>query len=214
LRERIFDWPIGYVVVHQDIIGRNAPTTQEIIGYLNWLDDLLCPLWVEGDTVVYRTAAHPDGCSGRVPPEVAPGEYEIDIGTPGDERYTGWGWHWPESVFDVTLRWTGAYPQTQFYADLPPGDYTVTISTQAFFEPRAVQLHVNDVLLGDPVNVEQDVLQNMTFNLPADLVGNGKHLTFTLDYDAVVVPVGVGQSADERALAIAVDRIRFERKQG
>ena len=212
LRERIVDWPIGYIIVHQDIIGRIGPTAQEIIGYFNSLDDLLCPVWVEGDAVVYRTAAHPDGCPGRIPEEIEPNVFAIDSGTSGDERYIGAGWHWPESVFDVTLRWTGAASQTQFYADLPPDDYTVTITAQAFWETRELQLLVNAAPLGDPVSVEKDGLQNLTFDLPADRVGDGKHLTFTLAYDAAVVPVEVGQSADERPLAIAVDRIQFERQ--
>lgn len=212
LRQRIFDWPIGYIVIHQNIIGRYGPTLQEIIGYFNSLDDLLCPVFIEGDAVVYRTAAHPAGCPPRTPPEVAPGTYEIDIGSPGDERFIGWGWHRQENVFDVTIRWTGQYPQTQLYVDLPPASYEITLSAQAFWEARQMRLLANGIPLGNPVQVETDNLQLFTFDLPAEVVGNGKHVNITLDYDGVVVPKDVGQSADGRPLAISVDRIRFRQR--
>src|SRR5690606_17385445 len=83
LERIIFDWPVGYIIVHQDLIGREGPTVQEVIGWLNAQADLLCPVWVEGDAVVYRTAWHPDGCPPRTPPEVEPGVYQIDVGSPG-----------------------------------------------------------------------------------------------------------------------------------
>ena len=70
LRQRINNWPIGYIVVHQDLIGRQAGANQEIIGYFNSLTDLLCPRWIERDAVVYETiwrAGAP--CDGRTPTE-------------------------------------------------------------------------------------------------------------------------------------------------
>jgi hypothetical protein len=211
LRQRIFEWPIGYIVIHQDIIGRNGPTVQEIIGYFNALADLLCPAFIEGDAIIYRTAAHPDGCPPRTPPETQPGVLEIDTGTPGDERFLGWGWHRQESIFDTTIRWTGEYPQARVYVDLTPGAYEVTLSAQAFWEPRVLRVLANDSLLGSSVEVQTESLQLFTFDLPAEVVGDGKHVTISLDYDDVVVPDDVGQSADERPLAISVDFIRFRR---
>jgi hypothetical protein len=220
LRQIINDWPLGYIVVHQDMIGRNGPTTQEIIGYLNGLPDLVCPMWVERDVVVYRTVWHPDGCPPRTPPEAEPGVYHIDIGSEGDERFIGWGWHWPEIVGGATTwRWLGEYPQTQLYVDLPPGAYTIRLAAQAFWEARQVRLMVNDVML-DGVCADEaclvptvvpDSLQTFSYRLPADLVGEGRHLTLTLDYDGVIVPNEVGQSADERKLAVAVDWVEFDR---
>ncbi|MEZ4670934.1 MAG: hypothetical protein R3E39_23775 [Anaerolineae bacterium] len=222
LRQIITDWPVGYIVVHQDMIGRNGPTTQEIIGYLNSLPDLVCPMWVEGDVVVYRTTWHPDGCPPRTPPEAAPGVYHVDIGSQGDERFIGWGWHWPEIVGGATTwRWTGEYPQTKLYVDLPPGAYTVTLAAQSFWEARQLSLKVNDVLLAcrggacsaptENITVLPDSLQTLSFTLPAEVVGQGQHLMLTLDYDSVIVPKEVGQSADERKLAVAVDWVEFRR---
>ncbi len=210
LREQIYDWPIGYIVVHQDLIGRAGPTTQEIIGYFNSLPDLLCPVWVEGEAVVYRTAWHPDGCPPRTPPETAPGVYTLDIGAAGDERFIGWGWHWPEDVGGVAWRWTGEYPQARLYADLPPGAYTLTLAMQAFWEPRRVAVRVNGADVG-AADVPVGALGAFTFDVPAEAVGAGRHVEIVLDYDAVVVPAEVGQSADPRRLAVAVDSARFER---
>ena len=212
LRDHIFKWPIGYVVIHTDLIGRDSSTVEEIIGYFNSLDDLLCPYTVEGDAVVYRTRWHPDGCAPRTPPQTAPDVYTIDIGSPGDEAYIGWGWHYQEQVSGLTLRWAGAYPQTQVYVDLPPNAYTVTLSAQAFHEPRQLRLLVNDVPLSAPVSVTVDALHDYSFKIPAAVVGDGKHLKLTLDYDATVAPADIGQGSDTRKLAVAVDWIRFTAK--
>jgi hypothetical protein len=208
-RERIFDWKIGYVVVHQDWIGRDTVTNQEVLGYLNSLRDLLCPIAVQGDAVFYRTAWHPDGCPARTPPETSAGVYALDIGSSGDEAYIGWGWHYAEGVSGITLRWAGEYPQTQVYVALPPATYTVTVAAQAFYEPRQLRLLVNGRALGEAQTVTVDGLHEYSFALPADVTGDGKGVTLTLDYDAVVTPADVGQGGDTRKLAVAVDWIRW-----
>lgn len=210
LRERIFEWPIGYVVIHLDLIESHGPTQQELIGYFNQLDDLLCPYTIEGDAVVYRTRWHPDGCPPRTPPQDGDGAYVVDVGSPDDLRYIGWGWHRPEAIFDVTLRWAGEYPQADVYVDLPPGGYALTVTAQAFWEPRELRLLVNDQPVGEPVTVIVDGLQNFSFAIPADLIGDGQHVRVALLYDGVLVPVEIGQSADERRLSVAVDRLRFQ----
>jgi len=81
---------------------------------------------------------------------------------------------------------------------------------QAFWEGRQVRLLVNEVPLGEMQPVAPDNLQTLTFALPAEVVGDGQHLTLTLDYDGWIVPAEVGQSADPRKLAIAVDWVRFQ----
>jgi hypothetical protein len=218
LRQRIYSWPIGYIVIHQDSIGLSAPTNQEIIGYFNTLNDLLCPVWVEGEAVVYRTAWHPDGCPPRTPPEVESGVYEIDVGSSGDERYIGWGWHWQETISGITIRWTGEYPQTKVYADLPPGAYEVSLSAQAYAQTRTLRLLVNDTPLEGQQQVTTDSLHTYTFQIPASAIGDtaavggSNHVTLTLDYDGWVVPADSGQSGDSRKLAIMVDWIRFARQ--
>lgn len=208
LRERIFDDPIGYIVIHQDLVGRFTPTNQEIIGYFNTLPDLLCPVWVEADAVAYRTAWHPDGCPGRTPPQTAPGVYTIDIGSPGDERYIGWGWHWHESVAGLTLRWSGEYPETRLYLDLPPGAYALSFAAQAFWAERAVTVRVNGESVG-AVTVTTGSLASFAVSVPAAVIGDGRHVEVVFAYDAVVVPADVGQSDDPRKLAIAVDWVAF-----
>jgi hypothetical protein len=216
LRDRIFNWPIGYIVVHQDAIGLNSSTIQEIVGYFNSLPDLLCPYTVENYAVVYRTTWHPDGCLPRTPPEVAPGVYQIDIGTTGDERYIGWGWHYPESIFDVTLRWMGEYPQTLLYVDLPPSAYDLSLSAQAFMQPRKLQVFVNEkpvqtIDQQGRVAVPVEGLTPFTFHVPAEAIGNGKHVTIKLVYDGWTVPAQTGSGGDQRKLAVAVDWVRFTR---
>jgi hypothetical protein len=208
LRDHIFNYPIGYIVIHQDYIGRNTPTIQEIVGYFNSLPDLLCPYTVEGEVIVYRTAWHPDGCADRTPPQLDSGAYQIDIGTAGDEFFIGWGWHWQERVAGLTLRWTGEYPQADVYLDLPPQSYTLTFAAQAFYETRSVQVLVDGVTVGEPLEISTDTLHEYSVAIPSDVVGDGQHLTLTLSYDGIVSPADVGQG-DPRRLAIAVDWLRF-----
>jgi hypothetical protein len=224
LEERIESYPIGYIVLHTDLIGQNTNTIQEIVGYFNQLDDLLCFYTVEADAIVYRTHWHPDDdCrfSDRTPPEIEPGVYQVDIGTPGDERYLGWGYHWPEQVAGLTLRWTGAVvaadpPENRLtadiYLDLPPAEYDLTVSMQAFWEGRQISLEVNGLAVGDPVEVGTGGLGEYTWRIPEEVIGDGQYLQVTLRYDAVTVPVAVGQSADERRLAVAVDWLRFAQR--
>jgi hypothetical protein len=215
LRQRIADWPIGYIVVHQDLIGRDGPTNQEIIGWFNSLDELLCPVWIEADAVVYRTAWHPDGCPPRTPPEVEPGVYQIDIGSEGDERFIGWGWHRQEIVGGATTwRWAGEHPETKLYVDLPPGDYEITLAAQAYYEPRQLQLLTNDTPLGDGLTVGIDSLQTLTFPPVGTRysMSGANHLTIALQYDAAITPQDTGQGGDTRKLALAVDWIRFTRQ--
>ena len=210
MKQRIFDYPIGYFVIHRDRIGGvGSVTDQEVLGYFNSLRDLVCPLWIEGDAIVYRTMWHPDGCQARIPPQDASGSYVIDVGSTDDLHYIGWGWHQAEDISGITLRWTGEYPQTQVYFDLPPGGYSLTISAQSFYEPRRLRALINGQQVGDPVTVTVDALHPYTFPIPANLIGDGQHLDLTLDYDATVVPALVGQGSDTRKLAVAVDTITF-----
>jgi hypothetical protein len=212
MRERIFGWPIGYFVIHANWIGRSGPTLQEIVGYFNSLPDLLCPPLVEGDAILYRTRWHPDGCTSRTPPQVEPGVYLIDIGSPGDEAYIGWGWYEQETIAGLTLRWAGQYPQTQVYLDLPPGDYQLMLNAQAYTEPRRLRLLVNGQPLLESVTVSPDGLRPYIFSVPAALVGDGVHVTLSLDYDGWLVPADLTGSADPRKLAVAIDWLEFTRQ--
>jgi len=210
LTERINDIPIGYIVIHQNYMNRSASTIQEIVGYFNQLDDLLCFYTVEGDAIVYRTRWHPDGCPDRSPVSDSGGRtFWIDIGTAGDERHIGWGYHPSETVAGITWRWTGEYPQTDTYVDLVPRDYNLSITMQAFAEPRRVGLLVNDVPVGETVEVTAETLHPYTWSIPAGALGDGHHVKLTLAYDATIVPAEIGQGGDQRRLAVAVDLFTF-----
>lgn len=209
MQERISGWPIGYFVIHTQFIPGPGPTLQEIVGFFNSQDDLVCPYAIERDAIVYRTAWHPDGCPARTPPETAPGVYEIDMGVAGDERFIGWGWHWQEDIGATRWRWTGEYPTSKLYVDLPPGEYQLELAAQAFWEPRSLRIAVNGQRLDETVTVVPDTLDVYTYTIPADVIGDGQHVEVELIYDGTIIPAEIGQSADPRKLAIAVDWIRF-----
>jgi hypothetical protein len=212
LQERIFDWHIGYIVVHRDLIGRDSSTVQEILGFFNAQDDLLCPYTVEGDAIVYRTRWHPDGCPPRTPTQTALGVFTLDIGTPGDEGFLGSSWYYPENIFGTTLRWIGMEAQNQLYLDLPLGAYQLTLSAQAYQQPRSLRLLVNDSVLENTVTVTEDALHEYTFDIPEQMLGDGKNVKLTLQYDTWSVPAEIGQGSDTRKLSIALDWLRFTRQ--
>jgi len=208
MRERIDAWQIGYFVMHRDLIGVQAPAVQEIIGFFNQLDDLVCPFAVEGDAVVYRTTWHPDGCPPRTPPSEADGTYSVDVGAADDVRHLGWGWHYAEDIFGTTLRWAGDRPTAEVYIDLPPGAYTIEIIAQAYATPRVLTVSVNGTTLDESALVTVDSLRSYRFVVGADRIGDGVHSTLTITYDDWIIPADSG-GGDQRRLAIAVDAIRF-----
>lgn len=170
----------------------------------------MCPVWVEGDAVVYRTTWHPSGCPPRTPSQTPDGAYVIDIGAPEDVRYLGQGWHAPETVAGVTLRWAGAASQADLYLDLPPDPYRVTISAQSYTETRTVRLLVNGVETGEPLTIAPDALNAYTVDMPQAALGDGRHVRLTLAYDAALSPSAISESADSRLLALAVERLTLQ----
>jgi len=208
LSARINDYPIGYILIHSRLFEPNTPVLGEMLGFFNAQDDLLCPPVTERDLIVYRTRWHPDGCSPRTPPESEPGVYIIDIGA-DDNVYLGDGWHWRENIFDLTMRWAGETARADLYIDLPPGDYEVTFNAQAFWQARQLMLLVNDQALGEPVTVMPNVFQTFTFEVPAEFIGDERHITLSFAYDDVIIPAQIGQSADPRALSVMIDTVQF-----
>jgi len=211
LRRIITEYPVGYIVIHQDMIdiGRYHPTLQEIFGFLNSHPDLVCPVFLEHDTVVYRTTWHPDGCPERIPP-MSDGAYVVDIGATNDPFFIGMGFHNPESVAGISVRWTGAQPETKLYVDLPPigEDYTMSLVAQSFHQDNMTQIWLNDHFLGEYL-ISTAGLSTTHITLPAEWVGDGKQLTITLDYDSAISPADLGMNNDTRPLALMIDLIQF-----
>jgi hypothetical protein len=169
---------------------------------------LLCSSYVEGDAVAFRTAWHPDGCPPRTPPETESGVYRIDMGDTGDERFIGWGWYWQEAVPGLRVRWAGAYPEALIYVDLPPDNYKLTIATQTFNRDRELEILVNGVSVGTQT-VQVARLQTLEYEIPADLIGDGQHVTVTFAYKSADAPADIGVGGDTRTLSIMVDWIQF-----
>ena len=208
LRRIIPEWPVGYVVVHQDVIGRETVANQEILGFLNGLPDLLCPLWREGDALAYRTTWHPDGCPPRVPAEVEPGVYEIDLGAPDDVSFIGAGWSWAEALPGVTARWAVAESAAHLHLDLPPGCYELALGAQSFEQARTLRVAANGAALGEAL-IAPDSLATYTFTLPAAVLDDGRAVHIALAYDAPGQTPAEADPDAARALAVLVDAARF-----
>jgi len=82
-------------------------------------------------------------------------------------------------------------------------------NAQSFWEARTLTVMLDDAVMGDPMTITPDSFQSFSVELSADAIGDGIHNRIRFVYDAAVVPVEVGQSADERALAVMIDRIEF-----
>jgi hypothetical protein len=214
LRDHIFNYPIGYFVIHRRFIdpGRFPTVIDEITTYFNALPDLLCPYTVENDAIVYRTRWHPDGCAQAwALPEVEPGVYLLDIGAPDDVFHIGAGWHWQENVAGLSARWMGAAPQTPIYVELPPASYEMTFTAQSYLEARQVQILVNGAAVGESLTILPTSLQTYRVTIPAELVAAGERMTVSFAYDNALVPAQIGQGGDTRALALLVDSVTFRR---
>lgn len=164
---------------------------------------LVCPVWIEGDAVAYRTAAHPDwdDCPQRVPKDGL-----IDIGALDDVRFIGRGWHYPENIVGITARWTGAEPTARLYLRLAERRaYRVTLMAQAFEQARQLSLSANGMTLGS-AEIRPESLAEYTFILPAEaLTSEDGYLELMLAYDL--------EGQDERLrrkLGVLVDWLRFE----
>jgi hypothetical protein len=242
MEERIPAFPIGYFVIHTDFLPQNGSTLQEVLGFFNQQADLLCPTWANENAIVYRTTWHPAGCPARTPREVDIEDesagyihllqgntplaiYEIMMGSPDDQRFIGWGWHWREQGLDGNwYRWAGDYPRlggdvvpeggflhADLHFDLPPGMYQVELLMEAYGEARQITLSLNESVIGSrDVSVGQGVLPYV-FDLPPEIVGNGQHLTLRMGYDDALIPENTFGTNQERRLSVLVTRVRFYR---
>lgn len=209
MQEMITEYPIGYFVIHGDLIGRETVAYQEIIGYFNSAHDLVCPMYIEGAAVAYRTTWHPDGCPLRTPPQTEANVYRIDIGSADDVRYIGWGWHYAEEILPgLNVRWLGRHPQTKVYVDLPSGAYELHFSAQAFNTPRTVRVSVNSYYVGQ-AQVSHTGLSEFTFPITPNWIGEGTQIELQFDYTAPQSPAELGLGADQRQLALMMDWIEF-----
>lgn len=204
LRERISTWPIGAIVVHRDLIAPDQHGIDEISAFLNSQRGLVCPLLTEGAAVVYRTNWHPDGCPPLALPTAPDGAALLDIGASADALIIGPGWHFPEPLFDLTVRWMGAEPASVI-VDVPPADYTLTVRGQAYEAERVLTLAVNGQPVGEPIAVAPSGLAEYTFAIPRSAVGSGAGVVLTLSADGALPAPGT----PPRDLSVMVEGMRL-----
>lgn len=224
LRERIFEYPIGYIVLHTDDIDRHSITaSDEIAGFFNGLDDLLCPARIEGAAIIYRTRWNPAGCEARTPAPTDDGVYEIDIGAANDRRYLGWGWYYAEPVGGVDWRWIGGQPQlapettdrfylATVYLTVPPGEYQLVITGQSFERACMLSLTINGASIAGALEFVPGNLQEQV-SPPFRVTADGR-MTIEFGVDGSLSPRDLGMGDDDRQLSIAVERIRVVRVGG
>ena len=217
------NWPVGYVVVHQDWMSPERAL--EALTLFN-AHPALCFITVEREVVLYRTTSHPKGCPPRTPPETGPGTYTVDFGLPGDEGFIGHGWFWPENVGGIQARWAGnsrryhdpdETPLTEalLYADLPTGSaYTMTVRAVALAEARTVTVvagRAPHVITLGTFTAQPGDWREYSLIITADLIDQtGGRLVFSLTADGFTSAAEQGLSADTRGLTLAYDWVRFQ----
>ncbi|MBK8022708.1 MAG: hypothetical protein IPK19_15055 [Chloroflexi bacterium] len=229
MRQRIADWPIGYFVIHRDLIAPDQSAINEIITFFNAHPDLVCWAATEGDLVAYRTTSHPDGCGSLSPNDMVcwksptaldsgcginPGSGDnaasivINLGGDSEIPFLGPGWYYPEAIFDTTIRWAGAAETAAVFATLAPGAYSLTVTGQAFHEPRAVTLLIDGSPVGAPVTIAPDALRDYAFAFELEGESSAaERVNIALAFDDRLTPREAGLGEDDRTLAIMVDRI-------
>lgn len=205
--------PIGYVIVHQSQYDADSATAEDLIGTLNTLD-FLCPVTVEGQAMIYGTAAQPQRCQKRLPPEIAPGRWHINFGLPGDEFFIGTGFHRPEVIGGPPARWLGAMSQNEafLYLELPPQhEYLLTFELTAFAGERPLAIYANEQLIAE-VTVSPTAFEAYSVTLPADVFATDNRLALRLVTDTPQSAAELGLSGDARPLSIAINRLEIERR--
>ncbi|MFP4322294.1 MAG: hypothetical protein ACLFTK_07565 [Anaerolineales bacterium] len=206
LGELIAVWGVGYINVYQDYLGPSQ--AEEIISFLNTLD-YLCPVTVERDAVFFRTRAHPafDACPPRWPANAA---QQIDIGTPGDERYLGAGFHGAEVIGGPRARWMGTAPSAELFIDFPDQPPAMLeINVLGFAEPQSLTIWLDELELGTFVISPTAGYQTVQVPLPPDLPPQDGSRRLRLDYPPPQSPAARGLSPDARPLSLALDWVRF-----
>ena len=187
----ITDWPIGYVIVHQDYFGVNDPRTLEWLQFFNTLEEF-CLFGTEADIVVYRNTAHPNGCPSTPISSLNLGINDIDK--------IGFGWYWEENFGGLPSRWMQQEATLYFMPSESFDTLTITAAT-AFETPRHIEIWLNTEFIGAIDVVEG--WQNYTLDLENIILGSESRVELRLVANAV-------DSIGERELSIAVSSIRFE----
>jgi hypothetical protein len=187
----ITDWPVGYVVVHQDYFGADDPRTLQWLQFFNSLDEF-CLFATEADMVVYRSTTHPNGCTNTLISSVNLGIDDIDK--------MGLGWYWSENFGGLASRWM--QKEASLYIFPPETTDTLTITAATAFEtPRNVEIWINNEYI-DAIEVVEG-WQTYTLDIVNDIIEPNSRIELRLVSDVV-------DTVGERQLAIAVSSITFK----
>jgi hypothetical protein len=96
--------------------------------------------------------------------------------------------------------------------DLPPGAYQLSLSVQAFYRDRNLEVRLNGHVVGK-ATVSHDNLSTLNFDLTAEDIGSGQHLTFELVYDGTDSANALGITDNDRPLALMLDWVKFNQNQ-
>jgi hypothetical protein len=185
------EFPIGYVIIRQDYLGKDHPLTLSWIQFMN-TQEALCLVDQEADILVYRSVLSHLGCSDT------PTNF-IDVGEPAsDLDKIGLGWYWGEGFGGQSSRWMGETAVLHF--TLPDEFSSIKIQATGFSEERTIQVYLNDLWLGE-FQLMPEGWQDFTFVIPQEMAGR-----ITLKF----VADSTSLSGDQRPISMAVAWIQID----
>jgi hypothetical protein len=137
---------------------------------------------------------------------------EIDIGSPGDERFLGPGWSVPEQHPQFTYRWADALESSIVVPLVASDDYRFEIQCGPFGYPGASQQTVTVIVNGHVTGTLElgGGLPIYELEVPAAFIRPNLN-RIQLRYRYAMSPETAGLSADARTLAVQVSLVRLTR---
>jgi hypothetical protein len=193
------EYHVGYVIVHRDWIHDWLPEEKERewIGWLN-SQPSLCPAQISDDGLLVWWRARWLSCD----PETTT---RIEAGTVQSWTTVGPGWYGPEIIGGPSGRWADKEAGLRVSLD-PKTPYEVSFSAVAFASTRSLTLRAG-TWSSPPLTIATGDWQDYRVTVPAGAIVAGQ---LFLQHDAAYSPAALGQSQDNRTLAVAYRSFVFK----
>ncbi len=135
---------------------------------------------------------------------------EVDIGGSLDAPFVGAGFYWPErGAGGQSSRWTGPRAELNLWLIPHPAGYDLTLDTVAALRPtnappRDLRCFLND----QPLVVTEPAPDRVAVFIPGDLIQPTSNVLALVC--APWSPAALLNSADQRQLGLALDRVRWQ----
>jgi hypothetical protein len=202
--ELMYLYDVRYLLILPPIPGR-LPYTDTMTRTVDYALEVLPlepePVYDRDGVLAYRVV--------QPPPRT---DFVIDFGLEETDMYRGEGWSWNEEMGGVSANWATAHQARVFIPLRQEGDYKLTLVALPFSYQGAPPQKVQVMMNGHPVS-ELSLTANWApyeVDMPSTVIRYGLN-ELTLHFSHLASPQDVlPESSDQRALAVAVDYVKFE----